>query len=71
MSLEDQIEREAIGRMVLQRYSSGYLHAVEANVPVTYVAGNDIVCEQDGQKIVIAHVEASTKLQTPKFYSIK
>lgn len=71
MSLEDQIEREAIERMVLQRYSSGHLHAVEANVPVTYVAGTDMVCEQDGQKIVIAHVRTSTKLQTPRIYSLK
>ncbi len=71
MSKSELNEQQAISRLVAREQSAAYQHAVEANIPVTYVAGTDIVCEQDGQRIVIAHVEASTKLPTPKVYSIK
>lgn len=70
MDEEDKIEREAIELLVSQKYSNGYLRAVAAGIPVTFLDGTDIVLEHNGERTVIAHVRSCTKLHTPKIYTL-
>ena len=70
MSKTDQNENRAINQMVSRKYSSGYLRALEANIPVTYVVGSKVVREHNGKREVIAFVQSATKLSKPQTYSL-
>lgn len=70
MSREDQIEREAIEQMVSQKYSSGYLRAVAAGIPVTYVDGMYIVREHNGERVILGEVSPVQKLDKPIVYHL-
>lgn len=71
MSKSELNENRAIARLTAREQSSGYQRAVAANIPVTYVSGADVVCEHNGNRTVVAHVQVSEKLSTPKVYSLK
>ncbi len=71
MSKSELNENQAIARLVSRKQSAAYQRAVAANIPVTYVSGTDVVCEHNGERTVVAHVQVSEKLSTPKVYSFK
>ena len=71
MSKSELNENRAIARLTAREQSSGYQRAVAANIPVTYVSGTDVVCEHNGNRTVVAHVQVSEKLSTPKVYSFE
>ena len=71
MSIIESNENRAIARMVSRECSTGYQRAVEANIPVTYLSGSDVVCEHNGKRQVIAHVGSLSCSGIDKIYTLK
>ena len=71
MSIIESNEDRAIARMVSRECSTGYQRAVEANIPVTYLSGSDVVCEHNGKRQVIAHVDSLSSSGIDKIYTLK
>ena len=66
MSIIESNENRAIARMVSRECSTGYQRAVEANIPVTYLSGSDVVCEHNGKRQVIAHIGSLSRSEIDK-----
>ena len=71
MSIIESNENRAIARMVSRECSTGYQRAVEANIPVTYLSGSDVVCEHNGKRHVISHVDSLSRSGIDKIYTLK
>ena len=71
MSIIESNENRAIARMVSRECSTGYQRAVEANIPVTYLSGSDVVCEHNGKRHVIAHIGSLSRSEIDKIYTLK
>ena len=71
MIIIESNENRAIARMVSRECSTGYQRAVEANIPVTYLSGSDVVCEHNGKRQVIAHIGSLSRSEIDKIYTLK
>ncbi len=71
MSQVELNEEKQIRLMVNHDTSSGYLRAKSANVEVTILEGNDIICEQGELRKVVGHVTPSDHPATTTHFVIK
>ena len=71
MSIIESNENRDIARMVSRECPTGYQRAVEANIPVTYLSGSDVVCEHNGKRQVISHIGSLSRSEIDKIYTLK
>lgn len=71
MSRTELNEERAIKKVTSRKQSTAYQRAVDANVSVTYVEGENVVQVRNGEHTIISQVVSAPKLQEPKVYTLK